>query len=127
MKAARLSGYIQIALGALVLMESFRRFIYGSEPEGPLMISFGLMALLANVYCLFLISKHKSGGVHMKASFIFSANDVIVNIGIITSGFLVIQLGSHIPDIIIGTIVSFIVIRGGVLILKESTAEACEN
>lgn len=126
-RAARLSGYIQITLGALVLMESFRRFIYGSEPKGTLIISFGVLALLANVYCLYLISKHKSGEVHMRASFIFSANDVIVNLGIITSGFLVIQLGNHLPDIIIGTVVSFIVIRGGMLILKEAKGEACED
>jgi Co/Zn/Cd efflux system component len=63
----------------------------------------------------------------MKASFIFSANDVLVNLGIITSGILVIQLNNNYPDIIIGTIVSIIVIRGGILILNEANQEKCDE
>lgn len=126
-KAARFSGYVHIFLGLLVLFESSRRFLYGSEPEGPFMIYFGIIALAANTYCLYLISKHRHSGIHMKASFIFSANDVLVNLGIIISGFLVIQLNSHYPDIVIGTIVSIVVIRGGILILHEAKQEKCEN
>ena len=49
---------------------------------------------------------------------IFSANDVVVNSGVIISGILVYVLGSNIPDLIIGGIVSAIVIRGGVQILR---------
>ena len=56
----------------------------------------------------------------MKASWIFSANDVIVNTGVIASGVLVYFLKSNIPDLLIGGIVSLIVIRGGISIIKLS-------
>lgn len=41
------------------------------------MIGVGILALIANIACLALISRSRGGGVHVKASYIFSANDVM--------------------------------------------------
>jgi len=111
---------MQISLGLLCLIEVGRKFYFGSEPLSNYMIVISLIALAANLFCLVLIHKHKDGEVHMKASWIFSANDVIVNTGVIVSGVLVYVLKSNIPDLIIGAIVSFVVIRGGVAIIRLS-------
>jgi cation diffusion facilitator family transporter len=120
-KAAQISGFLQIILGLGVLFEVFRRLVFGSEPHSVLMISVGAAALLANIICLILISKHRDGGVHMRASWIFSTNDVIANLGVIISGILVAIIGSRYPDLIVGAIISFIVIRGGIRILQDAT------
>ncbi|WP_226667527.1 cation transporter [Microbulbifer aggregans] len=119
-KAARISGYLQILLGAGVLFEVLRRLLFGSEPESTLIVIVGGIALLANIICLALISKHKKGGVHMQASWIFSTNDVIANLGVILSGILVSLIGNRYPDLIIGTLISIIVVRGGLKILKDA-------
>lgn len=119
-KAAQVSGFLQIILGISVLFEVLRRLLFGSEPQSTLIISVGAAALLANIICLALISKHRNGGVHMRASWIFSANDVIANLGVIVSGMLVAIIGSRLPDLIIGTIISLIVIRGGIKILQDT-------
>ncbi|GAB6034672.1 hypothetical protein JCM17795_08740 [Galenea microaerophila] len=119
-EAARVSGYLQIILGLGVLFEAIRRMIFGSEPQSTLIMVVGALALLANIICLMLISKHKDGGVHMRASWIFSTNDVIANLGVIISGVLVAVLGSRYPDLIVGTIISIVVIRGGVKILQDA-------
>ena len=126
-KAAFFSGVIQISLGLLCLIEVSRKFYFGSEPLSNYMITISIIALIANLICLVLIHKHKDGEVHMKASWIFSANDVIVNTGVIISGVLVYVLKSNIPDLIIGAIVSFIVIRGGVVIIKLSKINKLEK
>jgi len=47
----------------------------------------------------------------MQASMIFTSNDVVINLGVITAGVLVNWLDSSKPDLIIGTIV-FILARG---------------
>lgn len=119
-KAAQVSGILQIILGFGVLLEVLRRLVLGSEPESVLIISVGFVALLANIICLGLISRHKDSGVHMRASWIFSTNDVIANLGVIISGILVLVLGSRLPDLIIGTIISIIVVRGGFEILRDA-------
>lgn len=118
--AARLSGGLQVLLGLLVLVDILRRFVVGSEPVSTLMMGMGFVALLANVTCLILIAKHREGEVHMRASWIFSKNDVIANLGVILAGGLVAWTGSRLPDLLIGLLVVFIVIRGGLLILKDA-------
>lgn len=130
-KAATLSGGVQIALALLVLADVLRRFIVGSEPVSGLMMSVGAIALIANSICLRLISKHRDGGIHMRASVIFSTNDVIANIGVILSGALVWALGSRYPDLVIGLAIAVVVLRGGIRILKEASEHqaglACES
>lgn len=118
--AATASGVLQIALGLGVLVEVVRRFLYSSDPVSMLMMAVGTIALAANVSCLMLIAKHREGGIHMRASWIFSINDVIVNVGVIISGGLVMYLGNCLPDLIIGAVISAVVLRGGVQILREA-------
>ncbi len=123
-RAAAASGWVQITLGVGVIVEVLRRLIQGSDPLSVLMITIGIIALAANLVCLLLLAKHRTGGIHMRASWIFSTNDVIANTGVILSGWLVMLTGSRIPDLIVGATVSAIVIRGGLLILSETRSEA---
>ena len=122
-RAAHASGLFQMLLGAGVAVDVLRRLILGSEPESLMMVLVGLAALVANVICLWLIAKHRKGEVHMRASWIFSKNDVIANLGIIGGGVLVYLLDSRYPDIIIGLIISAIVIRGGFHIMADTDRE----
>ncbi|MBJ9723504.1 cation transporter [Acinetobacter calcoaceticus] len=121
LKAAHISGWFQFGLAMIVLVDVLRRFIYGSEPVSILMILIGGLALAANITCLYLMRDHKESGAHMKASYIFSANDVIVNLGVIVAGILVALTGSHYPDLIIGLIVVLFVLNGArkILLLKN--------
>ncbi|ANY88316.1 zinc transporter ZitB [Pseudomonas putida] len=116
-RAAHLAGVFQIVLALGVLVEVARRVLYGSEPESMLMMGIGAVALVANVSCLLMIYGHREGGAHMKASWIFSANDVLANIGVIAAGALVAWTGSSYPDLVIGTVVGLIVLNGAHRIL----------
>lgn len=118
LRAAHLSGWLQLALVIGALSEVVRRFLLGSEPMSTLMMSMGLVALIANVWCLLLVSKNRHGGAHMKASWIFSANDVIANTGVILAGALVAWTGSRYPDLLIGLIITMIVLSGAIRILR---------
>jgi Co/Zn/Cd efflux system component len=125
--AAQISGYFQLLLGVIILIDITRRLFLGSEPISSLMIGMGFIALIANVACLIIIRNHKNDEVHMRASWIFSANDVIANMGVIIAGILVVWLDSRIPDIVIGCIVSIVVLRGAWMILKDAKQELLNN
>jgi len=122
-KAAHISGIFQVMLGLGVLFDIVRRFFVGSEPESLMMIAVGAVALIANTLCLRLIYKHRQGEVHMRASWIFSKNDVIANLGVIIGGVMVAWFASPWPDLIIGLIIAVIVISGGVRIINEANKE----
>jgi len=126
-KAAQISGYFQLLLGVIILIDITRRLFLGSEPISSLMIGMGFIALIANVACLAIIRNHKNDEVHMRASWIFSANDVIANMGVIIAGVLVVWLDSRVPDLVIGCIVSIVVLRGAWMILKDAKQEVLNN
>lgn len=118
-RIAKASGYFQIILAVLGFIEVIRRFV-GIEtlPGFETMIVVSTFALVGNGICLYLLQKSKSQEAHMKASMIFTSNDVIINIGVITAGILVHLLDSNKPDLIIGAIVFVLVIQGAFRILK---------
>ena len=120
-KIAGISGYFQMALAVLGFFEVIRRFVgYGEIPVFQTMIIVSTLALIGNGVSLYLIYKAKSEEAHMKASWIFTSNDIIVNLGVIVAGGLVYATNSRYPDLIIGSIVFLVVIRGAIRILKLS-------
>lgn len=91
-RAASLSGLIQILLGCGVVLEVGRRFIYGSSPESTLIMGIGALAFAANLSCVALVA----------------------------------YTASSLPDLIIGLAISALVIRGGIVILREAKgAQTC--
>jgi len=125
--AARLSGLLQIAIALAMLADILRRVFTDSEPVSWLMIAVSMAALVANMTCLRLISRHRDGGVHMRASWLFSRNDVLANLGVISAAVLVTLTGSRWPDLAIGLLITIIVLRGGFSILKDAKAESAKT
>lgn len=118
-RIAGISGYLQLSLAIFGIIEVIRRFIdQEAMPDFTLMIWISLIALIGNSVSLYLIQKAKSNEAHMQASYIFTSNDVIVNIGVIVAGALVYFTHSKIPDLIVGAIVFVIVARGAFSIMK---------
>lgn len=121
-RIAKVAGIFQIALAIIGFTEVIRRFLYAENlPNFSIMIVVSVFALIANGISLHILQKSKSKNeAHMKASMIFTSNDVIINIGVIIAGLLVYFLNSNKPDLIIGTIVFILVIQGAIRILKLS-------
>lgn len=117
---AKFSGVVEVLLALLVLAEVLERFVRGSDPVSGLMMGVGAVALVANVTCLRLIARHRNAGAHMRASVIFSANDVIANAGVILAGAMVWLSGSRYPDLMIGLAIVMVVLRGGIRILADA-------
>lgn len=122
---ARWAGYFQLALAVLGLAEVIRRFAgWETLPEFQTMILISALALTGNALCLYLLQKSKSREAHLQASMIFTSNDVIANLGVMASGGLVYLTQSKYPDLVVGSIVFFIVARGAFKILSLSRDSA---
>ena len=119
-RIAKLAGYFQIILAVIGFSEVLRRFIVDEKlPDFSTMIIVSVFALIANGICLYILQKsNNKEEAHLKASMIFTSNDVIINFGVIIAGLLVNWLNSSTPDLIIGTIVFVLVIQGAFRILK---------
>jgi Co/Zn/Cd efflux system component len=120
-RVARLSGYFQIILAILGLVEVIRRsFGWDEVPDFRGMIVVSFLALLANAATFYVIGKAKGGGPHIAASRIFTSNDIVVNFLVIASGVLVYWLDVKWPDLVAGGIIFLVVANGARKILKVS-------
>lgn len=118
-QVAKLSGWFQLGLAILGFGEVIRRFLGHTElPVFEVMIIISAFALIGNTASLIVINRAKSDEAHMKASAIFTSNDIIVNLGVITAGVLVKFTSTAYPDLVIGAILFIVVARGAFRILK---------
>lgn len=118
LRTAHAAGWIQAALALGALAEVARRAVVGGAPESPLIIGMAGVALAANATCLWLVFAHRGGGAHMKASVIFTASDVLANLGVMLAGALVAVTGSQLPDLVIGAAIALVVLLGARRILR---------
>lgn len=118
-RVAFISGYFQLLLAGLGMVEVIRRFLsQGDLPNYKMMMTVAAFALIANAVSLILLQKAKSDDAHMKASMIFTSNDVLINLGVIAAGWLVMQTHSKYPDLIIGSLIFILVVQGAFRIIK---------
>lgn len=71
-------------------------------PAAPLSLA-GAGALAVNLFCAFLLARHRQrSGSLSKAAFLSARNDAIANLAIVAAGLLTACLASAWPDLIVG-------------------------
>lgn len=118
--AARVSGGVLLLLGLGILVEVVRRWVFGSEPQGVLMMGFAVASLLVNVSVLRMLSGFRRGEVHLRATWLFTRVDVIANLAVFASGLLVALTGIAAIDLVIGSLIGLYVVKEAVEILREA-------
>lgn len=123
MRAAILSGLLLLILGIGVLIEVLRRAWLGSMPESTTMMVIATLSLIVNSFVLKKLSPFRQGEAHLRATWIFTRADVIVNISVILSGLLVALSHSRYPDLVVGFAIGLYVIKEALEILKDAYAQ----
>lgn len=120
-KLARTSGYLQMTLASIGLIEVIRRFLIDIElPDPTSMIVLSVLALAGNVVTLVVLHRVRSGEAHLQASWIFTANDIKVNGLVIAAAVGVALTDSAIPDLVAGAFIFAVVANGARRILAIS-------
>lgn len=120
--AAILNGTLQSLLALMVLADVFQRLVFGSAPNANTMLWIAGLALVVNIVCFVLLYSQRNGDINIRASWICSRNDMIMNAGVIVSAVLVGQLKMAWPDLVIATVIAIIVLHSAVRIIKDAIA-----
>jgi len=118
--AARLSGGILVVLGAGILLEVWRRYFFGSEPVGSVMMAYSVVSFGVNLYVLSRLATFRHGEVHLRATYIFTRADVIVNVALFVSGGIVAATGLQVVDLLLGFGIGLFVLKEAVEILRQA-------
>ena len=120
-RLARWSGYMQFSLALVGLVEVGRRFLFAEEvPDVATMVVVASIALVANVATLVILARARRDEAHVQASWIFTSNDIKVNLLVIASALVVWATASQIPDLVAGALIFGIVANGARRILALS-------
>ena len=120
MAAAKLSGSLLLLLGSGVIAEVAYRGWAGSFPESHIMVIVASISLMVNTYVLNKLNQFRQGEAHLRASWLFTRADIVINIGVIFSGILVAYTNSRYPDLVVGSIVGLYVIKEAIGIIKDN-------
>lgn len=118
--AAMLSGSLLLLLSVGVLMQVGWHTLVGSSPDSHIIILIAGLSLLVNTGVLRLLGRLRKGEAHLRAAWIFTRADVIVNCGVILSGILVAMTHSRYPDLMVGTLVGLYVLKEACHILSDA-------
>lgn len=120
--SAGVKGGVMLALGLLVLGEALAKTLSGHVPASSLMMGIGVLALAANIVCLFLLTRHREDDVNMRSSWICSRNDLFANSGVIVAGLLVAASDTVWPDVIVGAIIAALFLHSSIGVLRDAHA-----
>ena len=112
--AAGWSSVLLIALGIGVLAEVVHRWFVPEQPEGWWIAGFACLSLLVNGAVLLTLNRYRrSAQLHLRAAWVDTRADVLVNAGVLLSGVLVALLGTRLIDLAVGALVALFVIHEG--------------
>lgn len=119
-RAAFTSGIFQLLLGLGIVAEAIWKTVFNGLPDVATMGLFGVIALVANTVCFFLLTRFRDGDMNLRETWICSRNDMIGNVGVLFAAALVMWSGSSLPDIVIGLIIAAVVIHSAWRIVIEA-------
>ena len=120
--AARWNGSLLIALGLGVLGEVLHRWFVPGEPIGGLIMAFAVLSLAVNGSVLRMLSKYRHAvDPHLRATWVDTRADVLVNVSVLVSGAVIAWTGYRIVDLLTGAAIGLFVIREGSEIWKEAS------
>jgi cation diffusion facilitator family transporter len=119
--AARWNGAMLVLLGAGLLAEVVRRWSAGSDPRGPLIMAFAALSLAVNGGVLRMLRVYRDApDPHLRATWIDTRADVLVNLGVLVSGALIAATGWRLVDLVTGAAIGVFVIGEGLEIVRDA-------
>ena len=120
---AAFKGAFILLLGLGILVNVAIKIQSGVPPSSMLMLTFGGLALVANLVCLRMLWRFRRQDVNMASTWECSRNDVISNVGVLAAAGLVAATSSPWPDIVIGLAMAAVVLRSAARVLSDSVPQ----
>jgi Co/Zn/Cd efflux system component len=122
-KSAVLKGALMLLLAIGILIRAVYHYFVPEVPDTGLMAGIGILALSANLVCLFLLTQHRDDDINMRSVWICSRNDIIANVSVLIATGLVFFYASAFPDLVVGAGLAILISKSAIGVLREASAE----
>lgn len=121
--AALAKGAFMLLFGAVVMADAVHKVYVNEVPVAEWMGLIGLVALIANSVCFFLLYAHRSDDLNMRSTWLCSRNDLVANSSVIVAAGLVAFTGSLWPDVIVGIAIAALFLHSAGQVIHEAWGE----
>ena len=121
--SAALKGLIMIFSAMAVCAQAVWKLTHLQTPQVGLMGTITVLALVANLICLYLLTRHRYDDVNMSSVWLCSRNDLIANSSVLIAAGVVAITNSPWPDIIVGAAITALFFRSGLGVLRNARKE----
>ena len=109
----------------IVLIRGLYKLHNWSIPLHQTMFSIGIIALVANLSCLFLLTKHRKDNLNMSSVWLCSRIDIISNSSVLIAALITGIYSSPIPDVLVGFLLTFVFTKSSLKVIRASQKELC--
>lgn len=120
---ALFKGSIMVFSAVAVFARALYQLWAGITPNVQVMGAIGFIALLANLLCLLLLTRHRDDNINMSSVWLCSRNDIIANTSVLVAAGLVLLTGSLLPDLAVGLLLAYVFAKSSGKVLSQALRE----
>lgn len=127
-KASIIKGGSMLLFGIFVLGSTlYHWWFIGKLPDYHEMSLIGVLALLANLSVVWILSYFRGGDSNMRSVWLCSRNDALGNLTVIFAGIAVYFTQSAYPDFIVALIMAYLALSAGWQIVRQAKRELTDE
>ena len=124
--AAFVNAIVMLAVVAAIVIEAVRRLLEPKPVAGAMVLGIALAGLTINIVCAWLLSR-ASGSLNARGAMIHVLGDLLGSLAAIIAGGVIIATGWMLIDPILSIVVSLLILRSTLQLLKQSAGVLMEG
>lgn len=121
--AGLVQGLAMTGVGAVAIFQIIRRILEGGAPSPASMGGVAVLALTVNVYCAYRLLYFRAGDASMRAIWLSTRNDAMLNILTLAAAGLITLTKSGWPDIIGGAVIASVNLWASIEVIRAASRE----
>lgn len=117
--AALINGVMLSVIAVVVIIEGVRRLADPPEVQGPLMLVFGVVGLVANLVALRLLSGGKAESLNVRGAYLEVFGDLLGSIAVIAAAITIALTGWSPADAVASLVIGLMIAPRAALLLRD--------
>ncbi|NEN75427.1 cation transporter [Pelistega sp. NLN82] len=126
-KASLIKGGTMLLFGVFVFVSTVYRWWLGELPNYHEMSLIGTLALLANLWVVWILYRFREGDSNMQSVWLCSRNDALGNFAVILAAFVVYLTQSNLADLFVALFIAYLAISASRKIIHQAKQELNGN
>ncbi|MDY6971207.1 MAG: cation diffusion facilitator family transporter [Thermodesulfobacteriota bacterium] len=118
--AAFFNGMLLFFIAFYILYEAYHRLFSPREVNSLFMIGVATIGLVSNIVGVIILKESAQDNLNVKSAFFHMISDTVSSLGVIGGGILIFYTGWFVVDPIISVLISLLIFRGALSLLRES-------